>query len=81
MGRLIDADELRKRLVEGVWNDAVKEVDDMPTVDAVPVVHGRWIKRHNEKKCSRCEFTYYSNNDYWFYCPKCGAKMDGKENK
>ena len=35
--RPIDADELRKRLEDGVWNDAVAEVDAMPTIKAVPL--------------------------------------------
>lgn len=41
------------------------------------VKHGRWIRRHNETKCSRCEFIYYSNHDDFNYCPNCGARMDG----
>lgn len=46
-------------------------------VDAVEVVHGKWIRRHNETKCSKCKFIYYSNHDDFNYCPNCGAKMDG----
>ena len=34
MGRLIDADELKKQLEYGVWNDIIKEIDDMPTAYA-----------------------------------------------
>ena len=29
--RLIDADELKKQLEHGVWNDIIKEIDDTPT--------------------------------------------------
>ena len=29
--RLIDGDELRRRLDEGVWNSSIEEVDNMPT--------------------------------------------------
>ena len=46
-------------------------------VDFVEVKHGHWIKRGNEKKCSVCDFIYYSNNDDWNGCPNCLAKMDG----
>lgn len=56
--RLIDADELRKRLDEGVWNDAVAEVDAMPTIEAVPVVYGfndnRNYHEADEFRCSEC---------------------------
>lgn len=57
--------------------EVIDILSDMPTVDAVEVVHGRWIRRHNETKCSRCKFIYYSNHDDFNYCPNCGAKMDG----
>lgn len=44
----------------------------------VEVVHGRWIKRGNEKECSACKFIYYSNHDDFNFCPNCGAKMGGE---
>lgn len=47
-------------------------------VDVVEVRHGEWKKRGNEKKCSVCDFIYYSNADEWSWCPNCGAKMDGE---
>ena len=43
--------------------------------------HGKWEKRDNEKKCSLCEFTYYSNNDYFNFCPNCGARMHRKRSE
>ena len=51
----------------------------LPTVEAVEVVHGWWIRRHNETKCSKCQFIYYSNRDDFNYCPNCGAMMDLKK--
>ena len=56
-------------------------IHGMKPVDAVPVVHGRWIPYnskygHNEKVylCNRC------NNNVGFkkmnFCPTCGARMD-----
>lgn len=47
--RLIDADKIRWKSYPndyGETNDDYVEkcdIDNMPTVDAVPVVHGRWI--------------------------------------
>ena len=52
-------------------------VEQAETLDVVPVVHGRWMRRGNETKCSRCKFIYYSNHDDFNYCPNCGARMDG----
>ena len=54
---------------------------DRPTVDAVPVVHGRWVfKEHTSDyggihifHCSACDFP---NGRVSNYCPHCGAKMD-----
>lgn len=61
-------------------------------VDAVPVVHGRWI---NYPECLGYEGAYCDENivcsechsvwniidndaDRFDYCPECGAKMDGE---
>lgn len=85
--RYIDADKLtfsRVRIIHsdgtiGGWHAVVMSsvIKDAPAADVVEVVHGEWKKRGNEKKCSVCDFIYYSNNDEWTYCPNCGAKMDG----
>ena len=56
---------------------------DTPAVDAVPVVHGKWIEDHDYLKCPECgvmvkwDFTFFDIGN-WNYCPNCGAKMDGK---
>ena len=58
----------------------------LPTVDAVPVRHGRWMQAPHKRArfCSCC----YSDEPYKFadddanvfdFCPHCGAKMDGKD--
>ena len=61
-------------------------------MDAVEVVHGRWIERpldnfrKYEVKCSECGFVGIGNYDQYHdpcdfnYCPNCGAKMDGDGN-
>lgn len=50
-----------------------------PTIDAAPVVHGRWIEGRYCLKCTVCHGL--AKKDFrdgcWNYCPNCGAKMDG----
>ena len=89
--RLIDADELKKKicnecimpawckvLVYTVIDDAC---DIAPTVEAVR--HGKWDyigtdKKGNVFRCSQCcsRIGLERETDY---CPNCGAKMDGGE--
>ena len=103
MARLIDADALKKEIVDFKLNlhpqnqdygtgyfSALSVVEGMlayaPTVDAVPVVHGRWEwlgpYRYNDDgmigTCSICKerLRIFEHN----YCPNCGANMDGGEN-
>ena len=45
------------------------------------IVHGHWIPipKHENKRCSVCN-TVFSDFTLGYYCPKCGAKMDGDGN-
>lgn len=62
---------------------------DAPTVDAQPVVHGRWIESVIERtmgalngyKCSVCGHEKIGRTCLYNYCPECGAKMDEKVNE
>lgn len=60
-------------------------VEDFPSADVVPVVHGRWVWDGGEDMhyfCSLCHYNAYGctgeilSGDY-NYCPNCGARMDG----
>ena len=79
---------------KGSWDDgydrgisvAFDITENAPAVDAVPVVHGRWLlldECSNEGVyCSVCHKkvyrTEYANQKVKSnYCPNCGAKMDG----
>lgn len=85
MARLIDADALKAKAHadpdsgEGfVW---VQDIDEAPTVDAVPVVHGRWIDEYPFVRCSVCNAEWLNcrtDNEpkLFYYCPNCGATMD-----
>lgn len=92
--RLIDADALGVGLCSrdvlpadycAGWNGLIRLLEKAPTVDAVPVVHGRWIDNGAcgykwAFSCSKCGYIDgYPFNDRHNYCPNCGAKMDGAE--
>lgn len=96
-GRLIDADVLRESWLD--WNPyeiieantVLESIDQTPTVDAVPVRHGRWETSEDDYyglyiiKCSLCRevWCFKCDDDVfdlnYHYCPNCGAKMDGDE--
>lgn len=87
--RLIDANAVSKTLrnlpfgytKSFAGQAALKEIENAPTIDAVPVVHGQWVKEDSLSglwhKCSNCR----SGNHLHLsaYCPDCGAKMDGQD--
>lgn len=55
-------------------------IKKMPTVDAVEVVHGYWVKYKAEHyKCSICGDRVGGITTK--YCSECGAKMDGGMDK
>ena len=96
--RLIDANALLEklsRMIEYCKTDSKVNgltalfqvgdaVMDCPTIDAVEVVHGRWIETEEEVwhlyqrrtitrfRCSQCEQTENKKSNY---CPNCGADM------
>lgn len=55
---------------------AIRTLEEMPTIEAKPVVHAHWDKRNNAMTCSGCGFIYYSNGKTFEFCPECGAQMD-----
>lgn len=95
MPRLIDADALIKAVekdFEGVCvydvppSEAVSDferiIDSMPTIDAEPVRHGRWIDdMYFDEPVTRCTwcnrgFAKGHKAERFPYCHNCGAKMD-----
>jgi hypothetical protein len=98
--RLIDANEAFEMITDfagqaetksayaAFWKSA-KAIQQMSTVDAVEVVHGRWVLAKPRRKgrnatyrctaCGKLRSSYYNDVFQWEYCP-CGAKMDGDGN-
>ena len=94
--RLIDADALLEdgiRIRQGLNEDGIlyipmrdvnQSIKKAPTVDAAPVVHGRWINwgksgtptYENYGTCSVCHEDAEIHTEHRNYCPNCGAKMD-----
>ena len=69
---------------------AIREIiENVPAIDAVPVVHARWIYSgdmdldgNSQGYCSRCGAGDKHRADlknFVPYCWKCGARMDEKE--
>lgn len=79
--RLIDANDVYALFdVNGFARLHVGDIDIIPRVDAVEVVHGRWdIDRSFMpflSTCSECGAFYDVDGAFeWNYCPNCGAKM------
>lgn len=69
----------------------VDRIRSAPAADVVEVVHGKWlkIKYPEQYQCSECYYDWTvrgmcretpRDNDA-FYCPCCGAQMDGENNE
>lgn len=86
MQRLIDADALKlshckecslypdKCMGDDCDCGAIIHINAMPTIEAEPVRHGKWIvTNEGVVKCSECKrkFILLKEN----YCPNCGAYM------
>lgn len=98
--RLIDADALKKAMdgywgrcqrirkprngETAVFLDVMATVENQPTVDAVPVKHGKWIYGNDfhwyTASCNKCGYQRRTDIkadrwNQWKYCPNCGARM------
>ena len=68
--------------IEAVQSDYIER---LPAADVAPVVHEKWLldrwQSWPHRECSRCKImiprTKEVADQYWQYCPNCGAKMDG----
>lgn len=79
-----------KNIPKYVWpfavrikDNVVRVINELPSVDADPVKHGKWMQdkaaeiqyRYN---CSECGNPIYDKIRPYKYCPHCGARMDGE---
>lgn len=66
-------------------------LEDVPYEDVAPVRHGRWVENDylfldTLYRCSVCGEEFYLENgtpqeNQYYYCPNCGAKMDGENDE
>lgn len=91
MAEYIEREELEKNLNERLtylldkngpydyftdgYDEAVSTVEEFLSADVAPVRHGQW-KRYGKNlgECSECGEIVSVRS---YYCPNCGAKMDG----
>ena len=65
-------------------------INEQPAADVAPVVHGEWVERADYNfdvyyDCSACGESFcfiegVPEENFYSYCPNCGAKMDGGKN-
>ena len=83
----------RKALLERIEKDTpwwwqnfhsyliVDMLEEAPAIEAEPVRHGKWLYvgygKPDAWDCSECSVMVAKQH---FYCPRCGAKMDGGKN-
>ena len=75
MAREIGGEDMN--ILADFYCEVIKEIKKRPTVDAVEVVHGRWVWHDGCFHCTNCKAT---EDHITNYCPYCGAKMDGDGN-
>nr|DAQ39776.1 MAG TPA: DNA-directed RNA polymerase [Caudoviricetes sp.] len=68
------------------WEEIIDALENIPSADVAPVVHGCFEPCFDENgnwrqgfaKCSNCGKEYYAQViNHFGFCPNCGAKMDG----
>jgi hypothetical protein len=90
---MVRFDDLRRYCEKlHVGSVPLEYIKQMPTIEAEPVRHGRWIEcdyKHMEHGmietepkaglcCSECRTGFKKNRmTYKAFCPACGARMDG----
>lgn len=76
------------RREKGTIQDTIKMISSAaytPAADVAPVEHAQWLLDRwpswPHRECSRCKTMFPRTTEvadqYWQYCPNCGARMDG----
>jgi hypothetical protein len=85
--KFLDTDLIRNsKEANWLYEQMIYDIANAPTIDAQPVVHAYW-KRNDDflftcSNCGRLPLLNGAEDDELSpYCPHCGAKMDGKEER
>lgn len=76
-------DDIAENVLKQAKETALRLVEEAPTIEADPVVHGEWVQNDiGIYFCSVCDSEAYWDTDYgqqlFPCCPYCGTPMDGK---
>ena len=86
-GKIRECVVLNAHAEAATTEEIIRYVKHMPAVDAVPVVHGRWIYENegmgDYSHCSECGCRVPGGrisdlSARYKFCPNCGAKMHGE---
>lgn len=64
------------------WESHKKALEELPAVDAAPIVHAEWVKendRVNHWHCSNCDNAFGQVVYFYKFCPFCGAATTVKD--
>lgn len=91
MSRLIDAEAITDHEIidylgiryASCLDDVRDMLNDQPTIEAAPVVHGKWVKYSFSCVCTQCEKEFEDDDIRRImgegkmpnFCPNCGADM------
>lgn len=78
MAKYIDADALKNKLISSgaICDFGQYLIDIQPTADVRPERHGKWL-HCDDGLCECSECGEVAGDNFYKFCPNCGAKMDG----
>jgi NADH pyrophosphatase NudC (nudix superfamily) len=61
--------------VEDAFEYFKREIKDLPPIQS-KVKAGKWINDEEVSHCSKCNQRIFTCQDWFKFCPNCGAKME-----
>lgn len=60
---------------------ACEQIKYMPAADVQEVRHGQWKDANETFECSICGYSFENEGymHFFYFCPTCGARMDGEK--
>lgn len=82
---VLDKNSIFQKVTNAEGKNTIEIINEQPTIDAVPVVHGKNLKAEWPSlfECSVCHWECWDSvpcdSEIFNFCPNCGAKMDGAD--